>query len=303
MSRKQVRMVRGERQKELVKTFSALCDRHNRWQVWSDFISMSAIAISNTVDLAHAEEREQTYLTLVKRYNSAEMNVFSGMLAQMVEAIDVNPDQDFLGDLFMNLELGNDHAGQFFTPYDVCKLMAKITEPDIKGRVERDGFISVNDPACGAGALLVAFANECLTQKVNYQTDVLFVAQDIDYTVGLMCYLQLSLIGAPGYVVIDNTITHPSTAYDRKGLLPVDNGTVWYTPMYFRDVWQYRRQWAMLDIAISQMAALGATERPTEAVTGSSPLELPAPPEITEEPKKAPMPVYAETATGQLTLF
>jgi len=296
-------MVRGERQKELVKTFSALCDRHNRWQVWSDFISMSAIAISNTVDLAHAEEREKTYMTLAKRYNSAEMNVFSDMLAQMIVAIDVNPDQDFLGDLFMNLELSNDHAGQFFTPYHVCKLMAKITEPDIKGRVERDGFISVNDCACGAGALLVAFANECLAQKVNYQTDVLFTAQDIDYTVGLMCYLQLSLIGAPGYVKIGNSITEPLTSHDRKCLLPVDNGTIWYTPMFFRDVWYHRRQWAMLDIAINQMAALGAAERPTEAVTEPSPLELPAPPEITENPEETPMPVYAETATGQLTFF
>src|SRR5699024_11833427 len=68
------------------------------------------------------------------------------------------------------------------------------------------------DPACGAGALLVAFANECLRQKVNYQTSVLFVAQDIDFTVGLMCYIQLSLLGCAGYVVIGDTLVRPSTA-------------------------------------------------------------------------------------------
>lgn len=300
---KQARMVRGERQKELVKLFDSLCDRHNRWQVWSDFVTMTSIAISNLFDHVHAEKREETYKTLAKRYNGAELSVFPAMIAHMVDALTVNMDQDFLGDLFMCLELSNEHAGQFFTPYCVCKMMAKMTEPDIKGRVERDGFISVNDPACGAGALLVAFANECLAQKVNYQTSVLFVAQDIDFTVGMMCYLQLSLIGAPGYVVIDNTITNPSTAYDRKGLIPKDTGNVWYTPMYFRDVWQHRRQWAMLDRAIESMAALGAAERPTEAMNESTPLELPAPPKITEEPKENPMPVYAETATGQLTLF
>ena len=296
---KQVRMVRGERQREMVKLFDGLCDRHNRWQVWSDFITMSAIAISNRVDLAHAEEREKTYMTLAKKYNEKEMSVFPSMLALMVDALDENPDQDFLGDMFMCLELSNAHNGQFFTPYDVCRCMAKMTAPDLKTEIEEKGFISVNDCACGAGALLIAFAEECRMQKVNYQTSILFTAQDIDYTAGLMCYLQLSLIGAPGYVKIGNTITDPSTSYDQKGLFPVDKGDIWYTPLYFLDVWDHRRRWAMLNIAIHSMASLGAMETPTDG----SPLELPAPPETIEEPAPIIQPVYAETATGQLTLF
>lgn len=44
------RIVRGERQKELVRTFDEACGRHNRWQVWSDAMVMYAISISNTVD-------------------------------------------------------------------------------------------------------------------------------------------------------------------------------------------------------------------------------------------------------------
>lgn len=298
MSR-QAQMVRGERQKEIVKVFDRLCDRHNRWQAWSDFITMSAISISNAVDLVHTEEREKTYMTLTKRYNEAELSVFPELFAQMVNALDVNMDQDFLGDLFMSLEMGNNHAGQFFTPYHICKAVAKIAEPDIAALVEQNGFVSVCDPTCGAGALLVAFANECLAQKVNYQTSVLFAAQDVDYVVGLMCYLQLSLIGAAGYVVIGNTLTEPSTVYDSRGLIPRDNGNVWYTPMYFRDLWQHRRQCARLDMATHSMASFGAAETPTEA----PPLEVPAPPEIIGEPKESPVPVYVETAAGQLTLF
>ena len=53
-------------------------------------------------------------------------------------------------------ELGNDHAGQFFTPYDVCRCMAEITF-DPKLHPDMEGFISVSDPACGAGATLLAF--------------------------------------------------------------------------------------------------------------------------------------------------
>ena len=296
---KQVRMVRGERQRELVKLFDGLCDRHNRWQVWSDFITVFAISISNVVDRVHAEDREKTYMTLIKRYSDKELSVFPEMMAHVVTGMEENMDQDFLGEMFMNLNMGNEHAGQFFTPYTVCKFMAKMNEPDIKGRVAEKGYFSVCDPTCGAGALLVAFANECLDQKVNYQTSVLFVAQDIDYVVGMMCYIQLSLIGAAGYVKIGNTLTDPLTTHDPKGVIPVDKGDIWYTPFYFLDVWDARRRWAMLDIAIRSMASLGAMETPTDG----SPLELPTPPEIIEEPEPFIQPVYAETATGQLTFF
>ena len=134
--------------------------------------------------------------------------------------MDFNPTRTFSVSFYMALDLGNDHAGQFFTPYNVCRMMAEITGTDLQARVERDGWISVNDCACGAGALLVAFANACTRQKINYQTSVLFVAQDIDYIVGLMCYLQLSLMGCAGYVVIGDTLLHPSTALDRRGLIP-----------------------------------------------------------------------------------
>ena len=186
----------------------------------------------------------------------------------------------------MALDLGNDHAGQFFTPYDVCRMMAEITGADLQARIERDGWISVNDCACGAGALLVAFANACTRQKINYQTSVLFTAQDIDYIVGLMCYLQLSLMGCAGYVVIGDTLLHPSTALDRRGLIPRPDQNIWYTPFYFRDIWHYRRIWAQMDLLLQ------TDEKPAEQVTGK----------LKSSAALPPLPLQ-ETKTGQLTLF
>ena len=270
-----------QRQKELVKIFDEACYRHNRWTVWSDFMALIAISISNTVDSVHAEEREKTYLQIAGKYNEREIQCCSRMFAEIVMGLEANPDQDFLGELFMALELSNEHNGQFFTPYDVCRMMAKITEPNIQGRIDRDHWISVSDPACGAGALLVAFANECLAQKVNYQTSVLFVAQDIDFVVGCMCYIQLSLLGCAGYVVIDNSITRPSTSYDPRGLIPRDSGQVWYTPFYFREEWHYRRQFFL----ISNM------------ITPAEQAEQPA---IEPEP---PAPELVERKSGQLSFF
>lgn len=103
------------------------------------------------------------------------------------------------------------------------------------------------DPACGAGALLIAYANECIKRHINYQQSVLFVAQDIDLTAGMMCYIQLSLLGCPGYVVIQDTLSKPATAADNRGLIPVDDSSnVWYTPMYCMAPWSVRRKCSKL---------------------------------------------------------
>lgn len=42
---------------------------------------------------------------------------------------------------------------------------------------------------------------------VNYQKDVLFVGQDIDKVVAMMAYIQFSLLGCPGYIIVGNSLT------------------------------------------------------------------------------------------------
>lgn len=177
------KVVRGvdSYKKEFLSIFNSLCGRHGRWEVWSDFIQLTAIDISNVTDKANAPKRAADARNIAKKYSEDEIKRMAEMLMQMVYAIDEKPDQDFLGELYMTCELGNDHAGQFFTPYNVCQAMSEISfDP---ARFEDIGFVSVNDCACGAGALLVSFANVCKRHDINYQQKVMFVAQDIDYTV------------------------------------------------------------------------------------------------------------------------
>ena len=138
--------------------------------------------------------------------------------------------------------MGDQWKGQFFTPYCICKAMAKLNSNEqIEQEIVEKGWISVNDPACGAGALLLAFANEVRERGINYQERVLFIAQDIDYLAGMMCYIQLSLLGCPGYVVVADTLAHPGTCLDERGLMPRQGKNVWKTPMFFRDCWTWRR--------------------------------------------------------------
>lgn len=101
------------------------------------------------------------------------MEAFTEMLALLVVALEDNPEQDFLGELYMCLGLGNDHSGQFFTPYHICEVMSAVTTPteEFQQKIGDRGWVAVCDPTCGAGALLVAFANECRKKGINYQTN------------------------------------------------------------------------------------------------------------------------------------
>ena len=309
---KAARLVRGAIQQEFVKKFEALSGRYSIRQIWEDWVIMAAISISNAVDLQHAPDREKHYMALAGKYSNQELGVFAELFTDFINAMEVNPDQDFLGDMYMAVGMGNEHAGQFFTPYSICKAMAKMTAPDIPGEIQKRGWLSVNNPACGAGALLITFANECLLQKVNYQTSVLFVAQDIDYLVGCMCYLQLSILGCPGYVKIGDTLARPSTTHDPYGLFPVDDGNIWYTPFYFREEWHTRRLAAMMALTFSRISTETAPLE-TPAVADPAPLQ-PLPEHempqttvtISPEPERAKEreeTVYQANEHGQLTLF
>lgn len=235
--------------KEFLSSFRRLTYHHQSWRVWSDFVEMAACAISNRVDRANYDTREKRYMEIIRLYDRAEIEELPKLLACVAGALEENPRQDFLGTVFQELELSNHWKGQFFTPYHVCELMAELQAGDIAEKVQEKGYVTVNDPACGAGALLIAFANVAKARRVNFQQQVLFVAQDIDPTAAHMCYIQLSLLGCPGYVIVGDTLSRP-------GLHPENE--VWYTPMWFADVWRLRRM-------VDRMAAMIEDVRPVQA--------------------------------------
>lgn len=223
--------------KEFIKTFKQLTYTHSKWQVWSDFITMFACTISNAVDKRHFDEREKLYLDAIRRYSKKEQPLFSELSAHVIVAMEENQDQDFLGSIFMELDLGNEHKGQFFTPYSVCQLMAAMAEGDLVAQVKEKGYITIGDPCCGAGATIIAGVNEAKHQLekagFNFQNHILVVGQDIDFTVMAMCYIQLSLLGVAGYFKLGNSLSEPMTNEDS-----LEN--YWFTPMYFSDVWAMR---------------------------------------------------------------
>lgn len=113
-------------QRAIIQLLESIQGKYSKWELWQDFIIMSAVSIANAVNTLHREQREQLYLDRAKKYSESELGVFAQMLKEAIEEIERNPEQDLLGELFMALGLSNEWKGQFFTPYHICQMMAAI---------------------------------------------------------------------------------------------------------------------------------------------------------------------------------
>lgn len=230
--------------KEFMRTFQKLAGgRWRSWDIWTDFVTMAACAISNAVDKIHYEEREALYMRTINKYPKAERMLFPELFAYVVLALEENPEQDFLGDIYTELDLNSKEHRQYFTPYHICHLMAEVTFGDLASEVEQKGVVEFHDSCCGAGATLIAAANVARSKlepaNINFQNHILITGQDIDSLVTMMCYIQMSLLGIAGYFKVGNSFTEPMTTEDS-----LDN--YWFTPMYYFPVWHYRRVWNMM---------------------------------------------------------
>lgn len=231
--------VRGADQREFVKAFTGICNWNNNWERWNDMVKLFAVSIANRVDRNNYEVREKDYLRIKERYNPQEFEGFITCFGLLIESLERNPFQDFLGKMYMELDMGSQAHGQCFSPFGICQAMASmaIREDQVREELERHGWLRINDCACGAGATLIAAAERLYQLGINYQQKTLFVAGDIDQTVAMMCYIQLSLIGCAGRVRIADTLMDPET-----GPVLIGNGgpNTWYTPMFYSDVWSGR---------------------------------------------------------------
>lgn len=213
--------------KTMIKYFNELARKHSLWNVFTDFCEMSALAIANSVDWAQYDRREKRYMEIVKKYTKEEANKIASILAELTLALQEEP-TDVLGEIFMELELGNKWKGQFFTPMSVSKMMADITIADLpEEAVKEYGYFTVSEPAVGGGANIIALALAMKDKGLNYQKQMLVTATDVDIRAVHMAFIQFSLLGIPAVVIHGNTLT-------------VEEWEHWKTPFYVIHGWESR---------------------------------------------------------------
>lgn len=189
--------------RDFERTIRTLCHEHQLWRVFADFCELAALSLANVVE--RDPDRESRYAKVIEPYG-ADAATFGKLLGLTVLGLE-DGDSDFLGTLFMELELSSHWHGQFFTPFELCRVMAKATIDDtLRERIEERGFVTLQEPAAGAGALVLAFAQEMRAAGFNPQQQLHVTAIDKDPTAAHMAFVQLALCGIPAEVVIGDTL-------------------------------------------------------------------------------------------------
>ena len=185
--------------------------------VFKDFLTLCTCSFAQP--FYRSEEIEQKYLKTINEYTKEQAEEFPKLLAFLIEALE-EKHQDFLGQVYMNFKLGNTANGQFFTPYHLSRLMAEINFAENENFIKDNEFITLSEPCCGSGGMIIAFAETMKNHNYNYQKQLFVEAVDIDEMAFMMCYIQLSLFGIPARVILGDTLSMNYTK-------------ILYTPFYF----------------------------------------------------------------------
>ncbi|TPV23719.1 N-6 DNA methylase [Pantoea anthophila] len=204
-----------------LRIFNATARYHHRHKVFEDFVSCAAIALHNGV--AHDAELEKQYLSIIASYEQEDVNQMAALLGHVVMALDEKR-CDFLGSVFMELELGDKYRGQFFTPWDVSRMMASLQLSGIDALMQGKNFITLQEPASGAGCMVIAFAEEFAQRGYTVSEQLWVSVTDVDPLAANMSYIQLSLCGIAAEVVTGNALT-----LERRRTL--------YTPLHYTARW------------------------------------------------------------------
>ena len=187
------------------------------YQVFYDWCTCMAMAFQNSCDMFKDSEiykqHEELYQNTIKQYSKEEQEKLYEMTGRLFLAFE-NEISDYLGGIYMEAGCGNKYVGQFFTPFHLSELTAKL------GLDGTDKDYHMNEPSCGGGAMILATAKVLSDYGINFQKRLKVVAQDLDWLGVYMTYIQCSILGIDAIVVQGDTLKEPYVkGYSPKRIL------------------------------------------------------------------------------------
>jgi type I restriction-modification system DNA methylase subunit len=189
----------------LERAIRQLSSHQHLFTTFRHFVELSAIAFSNVADPFNKAAREEQYLRIVQHYMPEAFQKFPELLGMLTLCLE-QESTDVLGVLYHRLELHNEHAGQFFTPYPVCQALAKMLVHDAKHLVAEQAFIRAHEPCVGSGAMVIALAQALREEAINYQQHLHVTAIDLDLLAVHMAYVHCTLLHIPAIIVHGDTL-------------------------------------------------------------------------------------------------
>ena len=263
--------------KSMIDKLKQLGVNNSIWNVFEDWLKISAISISNTVDWGNQTVREKDYLETIKKYTPKEQELLADLFKELIHSLESeltrNGPTDLLARVFHGLELHNKYHGQFFTPFHVCEFMGHISLGDggeagnrVNDALAEKGYISVCEPCVGSGGMVLGLANAMHSKKMNYCEQMVAYCCDIDIKCVHMAYLQLSLYGIPAVITHGNSLT-------------LETWSTWYTPAYMLGMWPIKERAPTIEHMKEAVKEKAPTVAPKEEI------------------------ILVESKNGQLSLF
>lgn len=182
-------------ERDLLNRMENLSRRYDLSAVFSDFLYLTVCAFA-------MKQMEKQYKEVIKRYDEESQKEFPKMLGDlMLHYNTVETWSDPLGKIYERISgsYKRSNFAQFFTPESLCEATARMIlmrDPERENK-ER---LTVLDPACGSGRLLLAFHS---LDKYAHK----YYGIDLDHVCALMSTINLLFHGMEGYIVHGNTIS------------------------------------------------------------------------------------------------
>lgn len=150
---------------------------------------------------------EADYMACVGSFpNKDDVRRMPEMMAIAIEAI-AGGGIDFIGQVAAEIGALDAGLGQFFTPYEVSRLMAEMSLGDAAAQIEAQGFITVSEPAAGAGGMVLALADALESQGFDPARHIWVEAIELSRSTFQMAYIQISTRGIAGRVINGNSLS------------------------------------------------------------------------------------------------
>lgn len=187
------------KQRDFRTVLQSISHRHEIRKVFDAFVLLAACALA-------MQTREAEYLEEAKNWTRAELETFSEALAYLVMEMERHPFDDILGAYYMEFALSSksqQRNGEFHTPKPICDLMARIIVGD-GDTFPTEGNITVCEPACGSGAMILSFGEAC---PPHICRRLRVTAIDINRTACHMTFINTTLWGIPTRIIHGNSLS------------------------------------------------------------------------------------------------
>lgn len=154
------------------------------WEVFTDFLE--------TMYAAWTGDNEK-YMELIGKYSKESISLFAKCGAVMDREFIGNGFQDILGLVYMDMDMQNERSGQYFTPFEIAYMTAKMVIGDTP-KDDKNTPITFCEPCIGSGTMVLAAMKAVWEISPQYFWRWRWYGQDIDRRCVLMSAIQINKI-------------------------------------------------------------------------------------------------------------